>query len=155
MSRLLDLKPDDEAEVVTRVVRQIHRVMDDLLAEGSDNPERFRKTVFNQNEDTLVDRPKKIPLPPELSEPNDAVSSYEFDSPAPPQLGRSISKAKPHPGSSDLHLTNYAELEYSSMNALGSGHTGMSNGRKLLLVGSIILIMSMVTAYMAYQLLDP
>lgn len=58
MSKLWDMNLDDEADVVLRVVQQVHNILDDQFptSKSQNKDRRFAKTAFSMHEDTVVDQ---------------------------------------------------------------------------------------------------
>ena len=71
MTRITEIQSDDESEVIPRLVTQIHKVIDETFPGVTPPTDKFSQTVFNQPEDTVVDRPAAEPEEenPPISEP--------------------------------------------------------------------------------------
>lgn len=72
VSRITELEPQDDAEIVNRIVAQVHRVLDKHFPETrSPSTKRFAKTEFSvYSEDTVVERK----LPAEVTDTGNADS---------------------------------------------------------------------------------
>ncbi len=82
MTRITEINCDDESEVIPRLMLQVHKAVDKAFPHVTPATSKFSQTVFNQSEDTVVDRPAAPPEPeieadqdPMVEEPDYAHSA--------------------------------------------------------------------------------
>lgn len=143
MNRILDFNPDPEADVVDRVLVQLHKAIDENFPNTPSSSRKFTKTVFSEfSEETKIEKP---------SAPADNLEIA-------PATGQERTKEKPVTQKPSKRpttqpTTDIAQLEYSKVERLDGHGLPMATFRRLILIGIIVIILASATGLWIYQTL--
>ena len=140
MTRITEIQNDDESEVIPRLLMQIHKAIDETFPGVTPPTDKFSQTVFNQPEDTMVDRPAAVP------EENSAEdSASESQRPQHENQGEFAHSAIHEMVNSGHEPTQHSQLEQYELRKKASLPV------KVLRLTILILIFAAISAYWAYK----
>jgi hypothetical protein len=146
MNRILDFNPDPEADVVDRVLVQLHKAIDENFPDTPSSSRKFTKTVFSEfAEETKIEKPSADNFDA-VSQPSAKEQSFE----------KPITKKSPkRAGPTTRPTTDIAQLEYSKVERLDSHGLPIAAFKKLSMIGIIVIILAGATGIWIYQTLMP
>lgn len=150
MSRILDIHPDEEADVINRVVMQVHRYIDEQFPSIANPSTKFSKTVFNSSEDTVVDRMNVSSDLPSL----EGKDASEVEASPRPATSATPQAAAPVSDVHEFAVSQHADLEFSKKDQLPIGKKSSTAAKTLKLI-LLIVILTGICAYWAYDTLLP